>query len=220
MKVSLDEIWHFLKVMNPSQHNHWKCSLNAGNTIVRNISFTTMFEMKTDETYDTELLPSLFTFREILWQPNVFVNTKESLSPLNILIAFCDDTIIQFQEESNKVKNIYICLIKGIKNCCGRAIERLEKEHADVRKVLCEFRTEIFPIIKFFIYHPKNRLDYSYDAINRLNYLVKIMIMDFYGKYTSLQDPFWYVNGMTPSILEEKKEKAVYLTTDKVNEQV
>ena len=38
-----------------------------------------------------------------------------------------------------------------------------------------------------------NRLDYYRDAVNRLNYAVKVMLTQFNGKYTELADPFWEV---------------------------
>ena len=56
-------------------------------------------------------------------------------------------------------------------------------------------------VIKFFIFHPQNRVDYYRDAVNRLNYAVKIMLTQFYGRYTQLDDPYWVVSY-------EKKKKS------------
>ena len=171
-------------------------------------------ELKNDQEYDTELLPSLFTFREILWQPDVFTEASMSLPSLRILNAFCDEAAAELEQEERAVNAIYIELIKGLGKCCNRAIERLEKDRPDVKKILGNFRTVAFPIIKFFIYHPKNRKDYYQDAVNRLNYSVKIMLTQFYGRYTELKDPYWMVNFSKP-----KPQKPPGAKTDGDDEQ-
>jgi hypothetical protein len=191
MKIALNEIWNFLDLMD-AEEKGWNYAFCAGDIVVENISTQTMIELKNDEGYDTELLPSLFTFREILWQPDVFTEATMSLPSMRILKAYCEEAATDYDEQI-AVNRIYASLIKGIGNCCGAAMEKLEKDKPDVKKILGAFRTQAFPIIKFFIYHPKNRLDYYNDAVNRLNYSVKIMLNQFYGRYTELKDPYWLV---------------------------
>ncbi|WP_420576441.1 hypothetical protein [Ekhidna sp.] len=193
MKIALNEIWNFLKMVNTKEEG-WSYSLCAGDVSVDAISTETMLALKDDETYDTELLPSIFTFREILWQPDVFTEASMSIPSLRILQAFCEETCAELEEKGGEVNNVYVPLIKGVGDCSGKAMKALQKEKADVKKVLGDFRTCVFPIIKFFIYHPKNRNDYFQDAQNRLNYAVKIMLTQFYGRYTELEDPFWKVS--------------------------
>jgi len=44
-------------------------------------------------------------------------------------------------------------------------------------------------------------------ALNRLNYAVKIMLTQFHGRYTELQDPYWEVRyTKAPEIKEELSE--------------
>ena len=193
MKIALNEIWNFLKMVNTKEQG-WSYSLCAGNVKIDSITTETMLALKEDETYDTELLPSIFTFREILWQPDVFTEAGMSIPSLRILRAFCDEACAEMEENKSDANQIYMPLIKGIGSCCGKAMGALEKEKADVKKILGDFRTCAFPIIKFFIYHPKNRHDYFQDAQNRLNYAVKIMLTQFYGRYTELEDPYWKVS--------------------------
>ncbi|MEQ9303565.1 MAG: hypothetical protein RJQ14_06570 [Marinoscillum sp.] len=193
MKIALNEIWNFLKMVNTKEQG-WSYSLCAGKVKIDSITTETMLALKEDESYDTELLPSIFTFREILWQPDVFTEASMSIPSLRILRAFCDEACAAMEENKAQVNQIYMPLIKGIGSCCAKAMDALEKQKADVKKILGDFRTCAFPIIKFFIYHPKNRQDYFQDAQNRLNYAVKIMLTQFYGRYTELEDPFWKVS--------------------------
>lgn len=193
MKIALNEIWNFLKMVN-SKEPGWSYSLCAGDVKVDGITTEMMLALKDDATYDTELLPSIFTFREILWQPDVFTEASMSIPSLRILQAFCEEACTEMEEKNLSVNQIYIPLIKGIGKCSGKAMKALEKEKADVKKILGDFRTCAFPVIKFFIYHPQNRQDYFQDAQNRLNYAVKIMLTQFYGRYTELEDPFWKVS--------------------------
>lgn len=192
MRIALNEIWNFLNLVD-RQEKGWSYSLCAGDVTIQGISTELMLALKDDNDYDTELLPSIFTFREILWQPDVFTEASMSIPSLRILKAFCEEACLEMEEKKSAVNEIYVPLIKGIGACCGKAMKSLEVDKADVKKILGDFRTCVFPIIKFFIYHPKNREDYFLDAQNRLNYAVKIMLTQFYGRYTELEDPFWSV---------------------------
>ncbi|MEQ8906909.1 hypothetical protein [Ekhidna sp.] len=207
MKIALNEIWNFLKMVKTNEQG-WSFSLCAGACRVDNITTEVMLSLKDDEGYDTELLPSIFTFREILWQPDVFTEASMSIPSLSILRAFCEEACAEMGEQEEGVNQIYIPLIQGVGKCCEKAMKELEKKKSDVKKVLGEFRTCVFPIIKFFIYHPKNRHDYFQDAQNRLNYAVKIMLTQFYGRYTELEDPYWMVSFSKTKSKKDAEPKA------------
>ncbi len=190
MKISLSEIWNFSDLIESSEKG-WSYNLVVGDFVVKDISHEMLVELKADKSYDTELLPGIFTFREILWQPDVFTESVSSLPGLRILKAHCEETIEHYDQSSVKTFILYSELLRGLALSCEKAIASLEDGKSSVNKTLGVFRTEAFPIIKFFIYHPQNRLDYYRDAVNRLNYAVKVMLTQFNGKYTELTDPFW-----------------------------
>ena len=88
-----------------------------------------------------------------------------------------------------------------------------------------DLRKQSFPLVKFFIDHPQNRNDYYHEAINRLNYAIKISITEFNSRFTEFEEPFWRVEDQqkTPknemrktqkkSVTEEdpvKQEKAIF----------
>ena len=206
MKIALTEIGNFLSLVGKEEKG-WSYSLHAGQVTIDGISTEAMHALQNDEHYDTELLPSIFTFREILWQPDVFTEAAISLPPLRILKAFCAEIIVELEDHGGAADRIYISLVKGIGKCTSKAIKEMEKEKSDVKRILGNFRTCAFPIIKFFIYHPKNREDYLKDAINRLNYAVKIMLTQFYGRYSDLADPYWEIkySAKKPEKLQNKR---------------
>jgi len=196
MKIDLREIWNFIDLLDASERG-WEFSLEAGIHKVSSIKSETLKLLQQDENFDTELLPSLFTFREILWQPDVFTEAQMSISPLRVLKAFCDESM-EGLEETNEVQQIYLSLLEGMASCCEKAELEITEGKGKVTDVLGHFRTCAFPIIKFFIYHPMNRPDYYQDAMNRLNYAVKIMLTQFYGQYSELTEPHWIVSQSKP----------------------
>jgi hypothetical protein len=194
MKISQSEIWNFIELIEQEEKG-WSYSLHAGSLSIEEISQELLMSLKSDDTYDVEMLPEIFTFREILWQPDVFKNASQSLPGLRILKAYCEERLVAFSETTNDVHYIYRSLLAGLAGYCDETIVLLEGNVTDgiVTKGLGEFRRQTFPIIKFFIYHPQNKQDYQKDAINRLNYAVKIMLTEFHGRYTELAEPYWEI---------------------------
>ena len=213
MKISQSEIWNFIDFVGEKEKG-WSFSLRAGLVEVTGISPSTLMLLRSDKDYDTEILPSIFTFREILWQPDVFTEASMSLSSLRVLKAFCEETTTELTQTESPVNAIYSSLLEGIAKETGAAIEVIEGSQSSVIKTLRVLRKRTFPIIKFFVYHPQNRLDYHRDAINRLNYAVKIMLTQFYGRYTDLKDPFWEVEYSKQSKPSKKKEVETQEVTD------
>ncbi|MEQ8240451.1 MAG: hypothetical protein RIA69_14625 [Cyclobacteriaceae bacterium] len=192
MKIGLTEIWNFTKMLRKGEQG-WSFSLVAGKCKINDIPHEVIQELKVDAHYDTELLPSIFTFREILWQPDVFTEAAMSLPALRIFTAFCQEETNKYEQKGDELSMVYGTLLKNLGQCCEQTMVYLEKSRPDVKRGLGDLRTHAFPIIKFFINHPQNRPDYYQDAVNRLNYAVKIMLTQFHGRYTELEDPYWQV---------------------------
>ncbi|MFT5641724.1 MAG: hypothetical protein ACI9A7_001829 [Cyclobacteriaceae bacterium] len=206
MKIGLNEIWNFTRMLKKGEQG-WSFSLVTGKFKIEDISHEVLQNLKSDSYYDTELLPSIFTFREILWQPDVFTEAAMSLPSLRILNAFCQEEIAKYEMLGDELSLIYASLLRNLGRCCDDSISYLENSRPDVKRGLGDLRTHAFPIIQFFINHPQNRADYYRDAVNRLNYAVKIMLTQFHGRYTELQDPYWEVRyTKAPEIKEELPE--------------
>lgn len=215
MKINLNEIWGFMEIApfpekKDSEDVQWIYELVAGDISIPNLSTEDIKTLNSDQNYDTELLPSIFTFREILWQPNVYTQPALCKPQLNILKVFCEEFVASQKESSNGTVWLYSKLLSGLITYCDVAINRISaSENAgDIRisSILGDLRKDAFPIIKFFIYHPMNRKDYHFDALNRLNYAVKIMLTQYNNKYDDLHDPFWTVSiGSLPESIEDKE---------------
>lgn len=188
MKIGFNDIWDFLDYAKNSKTN-WRFSLRAGDLAIKNLQYKSLASLRNDKNFDTELISSLFIYREILWQPNVFVTARKSLTPLKIFQAHCEEIYSR-----EKIHPVCKELIKGLAAYTKRAISRLkDNERANTVKILGDFRKRCFPIILFFIMHPRNREDYVTDAWNRLNYCVKVQITQFNNKFTELTYPYWEI---------------------------
>ncbi|MEM9324987.1 MAG: hypothetical protein AAGA85_05005 [Bacteroidota bacterium] len=193
MKIGLDEIWTFVKVMDDRGING--LTFIAGNVKVEGLTRSTLDAILSDEDYDQELLPSLFTFREILWQPQVYRERLMALPALKILKGFCDEVAVRYADDSSTPSPLYLQLLNGISTAAEASSHDLEQGEQGVVQVIRNLRIATFPIIKFFIHHPRNRPDHRRDAVNRLNYAVKIMLTEFHGLYSQLKDPYWIVGS-------------------------
>lgn len=206
MKISFNEIWNFIDLLNTGEKG-WLFTLNAGKVSVPDLTVNQLWDLKNDEDYDTEILPSIFTFREILWQPDVFTEASSSLPSLRILSAHCSEIAEQLKHSQSETGPVYARLIEGIGKCSQKALIELEEGPSITSKVLGDFRVSAFPIVKFFIFHPQNRNDYYKDAVNRLNYAVKIMLTQFHGRYTELADPYWQVSFQKSEKEQSQQQK-------------
>lgn len=215
MKIILNEIWEFMemapKPKTAQAGDQWIYELVAGTITIPGLTTEDIENLKKEENYDTELLPEIFTYREILWQPNVYTQPALCVPQLNILKVFCEDYVKEQRALKNGDVWPYLKLLEGLSKYCGDALERITgaKNAADVRvaTILGDLRRDAFPIVKFFIFHPMNRADYQTDALNRLNYSVKIMLTQYNSKYYDLQDPYWNVTVGKPIPKEESEEE-------------
>ncbi|MFT6865745.1 MAG: hypothetical protein ACJA08_000570 [Cyclobacteriaceae bacterium] len=208
MRVSLSEIWNFADIIKNNEKG-LSFSLHTGDAVITGINRETLQLLRDDNDFDTELLPEIFTFRDILWQPDIYTDATMSLPSLRVLHAYCREQSDQYESSTSEVNIIYAQLLRFVGNESEQAINSLELENPNVKSVLGNLRKNTFPIIKFFIGHPRNRLDYYRDSVNRLNYAVKIIITQFNGKYTELQDPYW-------EVLFDKKLSAVQINADEI----
>lgn len=210
LKIALKEIWTF--------YDHYKdlfarqqIELVAGDLVIPNISAEDIVAIQSDSSYDTELLPAIFTFREVLWQPNVYPDAKMILPAMRILKSFCEEQSAVFSENKSVTGGLYASLLQGLAQAASLAEADLQRTETSASQVLGIFRIAAFPIVKFFIDHPMNRPDHYQDAVNRLNYAVEVMLTQLHGRYTALEDPYWkiYTPGKEIHVAspDEKSEK-------------
>ena len=213
MKVLLEEIWEFLEhVPRPvsNKGSHWNFDLAAGDIKITNLRREEILGLKDDEHFDPEFLPSIFTFREVLWQPNVYLNPAACLPQLRILKSFCSEYIGSQKVVNNRLIWPQKDLILALASHSGEAIKQVSRVGDESKDklipILGAYREKVFPIIKFFVFHPLNRTDYKKDAIHRMNYAVKIMLSEYRNNYLDLADPFWEVSVTSAESAKENSQ--------------
>ncbi|OUU03526.1 MAG: hypothetical protein CBB92_01385 [Flammeovirgaceae bacterium TMED32] len=206
MDIPINQIWNFIALRTADTPKQ-RYSLHAAHVIMAGLDAQSITELTKKKGYDTELLPSLFTYREILWQPNVFEKPQLCTPAIRIFKAFCEEKAAEYDQDKGKMCEIYSGLLKGLAENCVRALKDLEKKRqpVSIHKVLKELRNRSFPIIKFFIDHPQNRNDYYSEAVNRLNYAIKISITEFNGRFTEFEEPFWRVENEQTTLKKETR---------------
>lgn len=201
MKLPLTEIWEFLDLLD-AKPGAWHFDLIAGHVKYEKLSVDDLISLNEEDDYDAELLPSIFTYREILWQPNVYAEPQNCLPSLNLLNSYCKEFIAAHQsEEARHV--LYNHMLGELSLLAEHAVEAINsQERPDLARILGDFRNKSFPIVKFFIWHPRNRKEHVQDALKRLNYTVKILLTQYHNDYGQLSDPYWEVTKS--SLIPEK----------------
>ncbi len=202
MKLPLTEIWEFLDLLE-AKRGAWHFDLIAGHVKYEKLTVDDLISLNEEDDYDTELLPSIFTYREILWQPNVYAEPQNCLPSLNLLNAYCKEFISEHQSKEARHK-LYNHMLGELSALAEQAVEAISgQERPDLARILGDFRNKSFPIVKFFIWHPRNRKEHVQDALKRLNYTVKILLTQYHNDYGQLSDPYWCI---TKSSLSSRKE--------------
>ena len=216
MDIPINQIWNFIALQSANADEQ-QYSLHAAHVIMAGLDVQSITELTKKKDYDTELLPSLFTFREILWQPNVFEKPQLCTPAIRIFKAFCEEKAAEYDQNKGKAYEIYKGLLKGLAENCILALKDLEKKRqpVSIHKVLRELRNRSFPIIKFFIKHPQNRYDYYHEAVNRLNYAIKISMTEFNSRFTEFEEPFWRVENDPKSPKEDTETAQKKSVTEK-----
>lgn len=193
MKLAFAEIWSFLDIVGDEAHL-WSFRLRAGDFLQENITPGLIAQLKEDAFYDPEILPNLFTFREIFWQPNVYPTLNACLTGLKLVANYSHELTEQLDGTEEPTVRLYTELVHHIGQLAVQANEMLSADETAAEKlpaVLGEFRKQAFPVIMLFIHHPMNRADYKEDALRRINFMVKTLIEQYQLRFNDLLLPHW-----------------------------
>ena len=211
MKLAFTEVWSFLKLIQGAEESWW-LKLVAGNCVWENASHSLVQQLENDSYYDVELLPNLFTFREIFWQPNVYPSLNACLTGLKLVANFSDELKEEYSNSGEETRKLYVHLVNHIGKLAEEAHEMLSKgDQADeqIPPVVGEFRKQSFPVIMLFIHHPMNRASYREDALRRVNFMVKTLLVQYQLRFNDLMLPYWEIERTDPGTANGAGHKAV-----------
>ena len=101
MDIPINQIWNFI-ALHTADTTKQQYALHAAHVIMRGLDVQSITELTKEKGYDTELLPSLFTYREILWQPNVFEKPQLCTPAIRIFKAFCEEKAAEYKQNTGK----------------------------------------------------------------------------------------------------------------------
>ncbi|MEQ8808425.1 MAG: hypothetical protein RIE59_05100 [Imperialibacter sp.] len=208
MKLDFGEIWPFLKIVG-EEAPKWSFNLVAGNFVSEKVPLTLIRQLESDSYYDAEMLPNLFTFREVFWQPNVYPTLSACLTGLKLVVNYSNELTEEYANSTQETQQLYVHLVKHIGELARQANEQLEgSEQASdqIPSVLGEFRKQSFPVIMLFIHHPMNRVDYKEDALRRVNFMVKTLIEQYQLRFNDLLLPHWELDRLPDSKKADSKQ--------------
>jgi hypothetical protein len=208
MKLDFGEIWSFLKIVG-EEASEWSFNLVAGNFVSEEVPLTLIHQLESDPYYDAEMLPNLFTFREIFWQPNVYSTLNACLTGLKLVANYSNELTEEYANSTQETQQLYVHLVKHIGELARQANEQLagsEQASDQIPSVLGEFRKQSFPVIMLFIHHPMNRVDYKEDALRRVNFMVKTLIEQYQLRFNDLLLPHWELDRLPDSKKTDSKQ--------------
>ncbi len=205
MKLPFAEIWPFARLIKGEEAS-WSFTLVAGDCRWEDVKPALVGEIENDLYYDAELLPNLFTFREIFWQPNVYPTLNACLTGLKLVTNYSAELTLEHGDSDVETRKVYVHLVDYIGKLAQHAHDELSSsaQASDrIPQVLKEFRKQSFPVIMLFIHHPMNRIDYREDALRRVNFMVKTLLDQYQLRFNDLMLPYWEVEKAKP-VLEKK----------------
>ncbi|MEQ9376157.1 MAG: hypothetical protein RIG68_13310 [Imperialibacter sp.] len=208
MKLDFGEIWPFLKIVG-EEAPKWSFNLVAGNFVSEKVPLTLIRQLESDSYYDAEMLPNLFTFREVFWQPNVYPTLNACLTGLKLVANYSNELTEEYANSTQKTQQLYVSLVKHIGDLARQTNKQLagsEQASDRIPSVLGEFRKQSFPVIMLFIHHPMNRIDYKEDALRRINFMVKTLIEQYQLRFNDLLLPHWELDRLPDSKKTDSKQ--------------
>lgn len=186
----------------------WSYRLVAGECSWDEVSLELIRQLESDPFYDPETLPSLFTFREIFWQPNVYPTLNACLTGLKLLTNFSAELSEEYAESDKETHKLYVHLVDHIGKLALQSHAQLadhQNANDQIPSVLGEFRKQCFPVIMLFTHHPMNRADYREDALRRVNFMVKTLLEQYQLRFNDLLLPHWELKRKQPEPVAAKK---------------
>lgn len=210
MKLAFSEIWTFLQ-LTKEEASTWTYKLVAGDCVWEESSLNLIQQVENDPYYDPEMLPNLFTFREIFWQPNVYPTLNGCLTGLKLVTNYSTELAEEYAASAQETHKLYVYLVQHIGKLADLAHEQLaasDTANDQIPGVLGEFRKQSFPVIMLFIHHPMNRADYREDALRRINFMVKTLLEQYQLRFNDLLLPHWLLDRVPQAPAKEKKKAA------------
>ena len=216
MRLPFEEIWAAMEII-PQFFLRCRLDLCLGDYRFSNISEETLLHLQEEESCDKELLPVLFSEREIFWQPNLQPSLPAWYTRFNTFIVFINQYVDLLKRNDSPVDYLYAAVLHDLKTKARRVqksfTEASNTSSQSQLQSLLRFRIATYPHVLFFMYHPympvaevyttKKRLDLMIQSIPRTHRLLQL-----------LTEPCWRLQLLSEAPSSTKKTSTQKKSTD------
>ena len=226
MRLPYEEIWSALRII-PQLFTRCQLDLCLGDYCFFDLSEEMLLQLREKESCDKEILPVLFSERELFWQPNLQPSLSAWYTRFSTFIFFIDHYVELLKKNDSPADYLYAAILHDLK-AKARHIQKSFAETASISsqlrfQTLTRFRIAVYPHILFFMRHAYMPVAEIHTAENRLDIMMQ-SIPRSYRLLQLLREPYWQLQllqvtsspqkastSKNATAKEEKKTPPTYL---------
>ena len=181
----------------PHLFKQYRTDLWIGSYCFDEFSPSMLKQFLNPESYDDELIATLFTERELFWQPNMNPSLTAWLTRFNMLKVFVKEYIEKLKAHDTPIDYLYAGILYDMTLHIEKVQEQLTSSTTSNLELLFQnvmkFRLSVYPHITFFMRHPftpETELKY---AQNRLHIMIHTLFLKGGYAFRLFQDPYWQI---------------------------
>lgn len=210
MRLPFQEIWD-ATVLVPDFFPKYRVDLYLGDYCFQALSQEMLQQLQQPSSCDSDLLPVLFSEREIFWQPDMQPSLNAWCTRFNIFNDFLHHYTEALKNQDTSVDYLYAAILHDLKTKATYTQNMLKNSVQATPQVqyrfIARFRVATYPHILFFLRQPHVPLIAARYAENRLDLMIRTLLLKNKIPLRVLVEPRWQLQVHTPSTAPLEKNK-------------